>query len=93
MKKIWLACLLLAGCASAPVEVSKLDMLQNTYELAPVEHMWSFWLSMPSAEETKELLRTTAPSVCAPGMVGLLDVERPDYIRLEMVPRGYLRCR
>lgn len=89
MKKIWLACLLLAGCESEPVETSKLDLLQNTYELTPA----SSWLSAPSAEEAKQSLRAAAPSVCTPGMLGLLDVERPDYIRLEATPRGYLRCR
>jgi hypothetical protein len=89
MMKIWPLFLLLSGCASAPVEVSKLDLLLKSYELAPE----SRWLSSPSTQEAKQLLRTTAQSLCAPGMVGLLDVERPDYIRVEATPNGYLHCR
>jgi len=89
MIKVWPLFLVLAGCASAPVEVSKLDLLLKSYELTPE----SGWASTPSPEEAKQMLRTTAQTVCAPGMVGLLDVERPDYIRLEATPRGYLHCR
>src|SRR4029079_8203419 len=94
--KLCVLLLLLAGCAmdansvqrTSPqgidVRVSKMDLLQNTYELTP--HVG--WIGTGSDEERKEALRAISAEVCAPGTVAIMDVERPDYIKVAMSPRG-----
>jgi hypothetical protein len=99
MLKIWPLFLLLGGCAmdanslertspeGVAVRVSKMDLLQNTNELTPQ----TGWFGS-SDQELKQALRSTATSVCAPGSVLLVDVDRPDYIKVAMTPRGYVHC-
>jgi len=83
-------CLFLAGCAtSAGIDATKMDHLQNSYELA---HR-SQWLGGPSDEALRTSIAAAAMAVCGPAGVAILDVSRPDYIRVPMSPRGYLHCR
>ena len=83
-------CFFLAGCTtSAAIDVTKMDQLQNTYELA---HR-SMWLGGPSDEALRTEIAAAAMAVCGPAGVAILDVSRPDYIRVPMIPRGYLHCR
>ena len=83
-------CLLLAGCASTvAIDATKMDQLQNTYELA---HR-SRWLSNASDEALLNAITATAVALCGPAGIAILDVSRPDYIRVPMSPRGYLHCR
>ena len=72
------------------IEVTKLDSDEKTYELVPRPGSFS---SSISTEEAKQLLTAKAQEVCAPGSVAILDLDRPDYIRVELIPRGYLQCR
>ena len=89
MKKFLPLCLLLAGCSSISVDATKMDQLQNTYELA---HR-TMWLSTASDESLRQSITATAAAVCGQAGVALLDLERPDYISVPMTPRGYLHCR
>ena len=83
-------CVLLAGCAtSVDVDATKMDLLQNTYELA---HRTQ-WLSTASDEAIRGAITAKADAVCGPAGIAILDVSRPDYIRVPMSPRGYLHCR
>ena len=83
-------CFFLAGCAaSTAIEATQMDQLQNTYELA---HR-SQWLGGPSEDALRISIAAAAMAVCGPAGVAILDVSRPDYIRVPMSPRGYLHCR
>jgi hypothetical protein len=86
-------CFLLAACSTTQsVDATKLDQLQNTYELA---HR-SMWLSVLYTRDDEMLRRSiaaTAEAVCGQAGVATLDVNRPDYISVPMTPRGYLHCR
>ena len=83
-------CLFLAGCTtSAAIDATKMDQLQNTYELA---HR-SRWLGGPSDDALRTSIAAAAMAVCGSAGVAILDVSRPDYIRLPMSPRGYLHGR
>ena len=88
MKRLLPLCLLLTGCATS-IDATKMDQLQNTYELA---HR-TMWLSFASDESVRSSILTTAQAVCGQAGVANLDVNRPDYIRVPMSPRGYLHCR
>jgi hypothetical protein len=66
-----------------------MDQLQNTYELAQRTQ----WLSSASDETVRAAITARAEAVCGPAGIAVLDVSRPDYIRVPMSPRGYLHCR
>jgi hypothetical protein len=66
-----------------------MDQLQNTYELA---HRTQ-WLGTASDESIRNSIMATAEAVCGQARIAILDVDRPDYIRVPMSPRGYLHCR
>ena len=81
----------LSGCArNISIEVTKLDLAENTYELVPRPGWLSFSIS---TEEVKQALTARAQEICAPGSVATLDLDRPDYIGVDIAPRGYLHCR
>jgi len=82
-------CFLLAGCSSVSIDATKMDQLQNIYELA---HR-TMWLSTAGDDDVRTSIMAAAEAVCGQAGVALLDVERPDYIRVPMMPRGYLHCR
>lgn len=89
MKRLLGLCLLLSGCASVEIDATKMDQLQNTYELA---HRTQ-WLTSVSDESLRASIMATATAVCGQAGIAVLDAERPDYIRVPMSPRGYLHCR
>ena len=89
MKTFLPLCFLLAGCSSVSVDATKMDQLQNTYELA---HR-TMWLSTASDESVRQSITAAAAAVCGQAGVAILDLERPDYIHVPMTPRGYLHCR
>jgi hypothetical protein len=81
----------LSGCArNISIEVTKLDLAENTYELVPRPGWLSFSIS---TEEVKQALTARAQEICAPGSVATLDLDRPNYIGVDIAPRGYLHCR
>jgi hypothetical protein len=89
MRRVLPLFLLLAGCAGMPqVEATKMDQLQNTYELVARPG----FLRFPSDQQVKDALLAKAEEVCGVGNVANLDTDRPDYIRVGMTPRGYLHC-
>jgi hypothetical protein len=90
MHKVLPLFLLLAGCAGAPsIQTTRMDPLQNTYELKPKVG----WLNLfDDNEAIKRSLVAKAEQICGPGNIAILDDDRPDYIRVPMTPRGYLRC-
>ncbi len=82
-------CLLPATLCGEPViEAAKLDQLQNSQELAER----TMWLSFSSDQTIREALIKKAEEVCGVGKVAILDVDRPDYIRVPMSPHGYVHC-
>lgn len=102
--KILALCLFLTACASTEgpldgvertdsggvlVRVMKLDLAENSYELAPSGH--DIWFT--DTEDLKQALRARAAVICGPGGIQFLDVDRPYYIQVELSPRGYLHCR
>jgi len=91
VKKFLPLCFLLAGCSTASVSIdaAKMDTLQNTYELA---HR-TIWLSRASDDTVRSSIAAAATAACGQAGVAILDVDRPDYIRVPMTPRGYLHCR
>jgi hypothetical protein len=89
VKKFLPLCFLLAGCTSVSIDATKMDQLQNTYELA---HR-TMWLSLSSDDSIRQSITATAEAVCGQAGVAILDLERPDYIHVAMTPRGYLHCR
>ncbi|HXJ00404.1 MAG TPA: hypothetical protein VNH44_04230 [Micropepsaceae bacterium] len=91
MRRVLPLFLLLAGCARTPdIEASKLDQLQNTYELTPR----AGWVSFSGNDaKTTGALMAKATDICGSGNVAILDTGRPNYISLPMTPRGYLHCR
>jgi hypothetical protein len=91
MRKVLPLLFLLAGCAGGPpIGVTKMDQEENTYEL--VYRTGPFTWSAP-APAVKQALMAKATEVCGPGGAAELDLNRPDYIGVEMIPRGYLHCR
>ena len=89
MKRILPFFLLLTGCSSVSIGATKMDQLQNTYELA---HRRQF-VAIAGDESIGRSIAATAEAVCGQAGVALLDVKRPDYITVPMSPRGYLHCR
>src|SRR5258706_8096840 len=102
--KILPLCLFLAACASAEgpldavektdsggvlVHVMRLDLAENSYELAPSDE--DVWFT--STADLKQALRSRAAAVCGAGGIQFLDVDRPYYIQVELSPVGYLHCR
>ena len=90
MKNFLPLCFLLAGCASSgSIDATKMDQLQNTYELT---HR-TMWLTTASDEAVRGSITAAAGVVCGQAGVAILDLDRPDYIHVPMSPRGYLHCR
>lgn len=90
MKNLLPLCFLLAGCASsASIDATKMDQLENTYELA---HR-TMWLTTASNESIRQSITATALAVCGQAGIAILHLDRPDYIHVPMSPRGYLHCR
>ena len=95
--------LFLAGCSSTngPLDavestnsggvlvlVERLDLAENSYELVPSgEDVW-----FTSTADLKQAIRSRAAAVCGAGGIQFLDVDRPDYIQVELSPRGYVHC-
>ena len=92
VKKLLPLCFLLAGCTTTySIDATKMDQLQNTYELAH-RSMWLSVLNTRGEDDLRRSIAATAQAVCGQAGVAILDVNRPDYISLPMTPRGYLHC-
>lgn len=78
-----------AGCIDHPaLEATRLDQLQNSYEVA---HR-SMWLNFSSDATIIREIESHTGQVCPPGSVASVDTKRPDYIRVPMSPRAYVHC-